>query len=106
MRFPAPRPAQRSVADPSSNILGSKLCTGATFYSNLLILLFLSLLIVLFLYIRICLLCKYILIPEKSLFEEQYFYFKLEKHTFVILRVFCGDQTFFDPFGVKMYIPV
>jgi hypothetical protein len=27
---PCPRPTHRSFADPSSNILGSKLCTGAT----------------------------------------------------------------------------
>ncbi len=53
MRSPAPRPAHRSFADPSGNILGSKLCTGATFYSNLLILLVLSLLIVLLLYLNL-----------------------------------------------------
>ncbi len=30
MRSPAPRPAHRSFADPSDNILGSIVCTGAT----------------------------------------------------------------------------
>jgi hypothetical protein len=29
---PCPRPAHRSFADPSGNILGSKLCTGATIF--------------------------------------------------------------------------
>ena len=69
MRSPAPRPANRSFADPSDDILWSKLCTGATICSNffrfilfkncflilsfcytLLILLFLSLLILLVLF--------------------------------------------------------
>ena len=48
-----PEPAHRRFADPSGNILGSKLCTGATFYSYLLNLLFLSLLILLFLYLNL-----------------------------------------------------
>jgi hypothetical protein len=30
-----PRPAHRSFADPSGNILGSKLCTGATKRPNI-----------------------------------------------------------------------
>ncbi len=30
MKSTCPRPAHRSFADPSGNILGSKLCTGAT----------------------------------------------------------------------------
>jgi hypothetical protein len=102
MRSPAPRPAHRSFADPSSNILGSKLCTGATFYSNLLILLFLSLLIVLFLYIKICLLCKYILIPEKSLFEEKYFYFLAGKtHIRHSEGFFVGTKPFLIHLGSK-----
>ncbi len=38
--------------------------------------------------------------------RKKIFIFKLAKHIFVILRVFCEGQAFFDPFGVKMYIPV
>ncbi len=34
MRSPRPRPANRRVADPSDDILWSKLCTGATICSN------------------------------------------------------------------------
>jgi hypothetical protein len=30
MKYDVPRPAKRSFADPSGNIFGSKLCTGAT----------------------------------------------------------------------------
>ncbi len=33
-RPPAPCPAHRSFADPSGNVLGSKLCTGATIRPN------------------------------------------------------------------------
>jgi hypothetical protein len=48
MNSPAPRPAHRSFADPSGNVLG-QIMNRATFYSNLLMLFFLSLFIVLFL---------------------------------------------------------
>ncbi len=34
MRSPAPRPTHRSFADPSGNILGSKVYTGATIRTN------------------------------------------------------------------------
>ncbi len=34
MRSPAPRPAHRSFADPSGNILASKVYTGATIRTN------------------------------------------------------------------------
>ncbi len=70
MRSHLPRPANRSFADPSDDILWSKLCTGATICSNfflfillkncflilsfcytLLILLFLSLLVLFFLFL-------------------------------------------------------
>jgi hypothetical protein len=37
----------------------------------------------------------YILIPEKSLFEEKDFNFKLAKHIFVILRGFLRGPSLF-----------
>ncbi len=92
-----------------------------SFYSYLLILLFLSLLILLifhalffvflffFSYILICLLYyrhayllyKYILIPEKLLFEEKDFYVSGKTH---IWGVFWVGQAFFDTFGVKINV--
>ncbi len=69
-----PLPRRCSFADPSGNILGSKLCTGATLSLLILLFLYLNLLVVL----QTCILIfinTYILIPEKSLFEEKDFYF-------------------------------
>ncbi len=94
MRFPTPRPAHHCFADPSGNILGSKLCTGATFYSCFLIFLFLfffsifeSVCCITDMHINIIIII-YILITENRCLRKKIFIFKLAKHIFVILRGF------------------
>jgi hypothetical protein len=122
-----PRPAHRSFADPSSNILGSKLCTGATirpiffgfsffvFWSFLFVILCFSyLLFILFLFIS-----SYSSLLSSSYSSCRYYssssfllflYFKLllyyRHDTSVILMSFSRWPSLFDPFWVKVNVSV
>ncbi len=114
MRSSAPRP-DRSLADPSSNILGSKLFTGATIRTNFFLFFLFSIVFYQFflLFSSFLLFLSLLILLVGSIFRFLMLlllYFKLLLYYILMIYtypsfwgVFRWGQAFFDPFGVRPY---